>query len=179
MHARIDLKDMLRRQTVFPLDCDWLAAQRFEGWTRIMSLISPQPGGWKLRMHLLGELQHAYPILSAALARAFRDQSFWDRQRIYITLQRARLAIDRQGSGLARCSVSLSASRKDKGRYGCKAQFEEVTPLFQIQFTSKGARLSNAKDPSDHSAVFSSRHAGKRLDGQLRSNHHDRLAVHR
>ena len=141
MNARIDLKDMLRRQMIFPLDCDWLAPQRFEGWARIMSLISPQPGGWKLRMQLLGELQHANPILSPALARAFRHQSFWDRQRIDITLQRGRLAIDRQGSRMARCCVRLSALRKDKSRYRCKAQFEEVTPLFQIQFTSRSARL--------------------------------------
>ena len=91
MNAKIDLKHMLRGQMVLPLDCDWLAPRSLDGRAGIMPLIPPQ------------------------------HQSFRDRQRIQISLQRARLEIDRRGSRIFCCIDSLSAPRKDKSRYRCKA----------------------------------------------------------
>ena len=85
--ARIYLEDMLLRQVVLPLDYDRSALQSLDSWTGILPLISPQPRGRKLRMHLPFEFQHANAILNPVAVRDLRHQLPWDRKWIYISFQ--------------------------------------------------------------------------------------------
>lgn len=123
MYARIDLKNMLRRQMVLPLNLNRLPAKSLDGWTGILPLIAPQSRGRKLRMQLSCEFQNTNAILIPSFARALRRQSLGNRQRVDISFQRARLAIDRLGNRLARLIIGIDALRTNHRGYRCNAQF--------------------------------------------------------
>lgn len=76
MNVRINLKNMLGRQTVLPGHFDRNARHHVKGWTRILPLVSPRSREWQLRMHLVLEFHHANAISNFILVRTLRSQSF-------------------------------------------------------------------------------------------------------
>jgi len=119
--ARIDVEYMLRGELVLPPDYDWPVPQCLDGWTGIVPIISPQLRGWKLRMHLLSEFQHANVVLNPVLTRALRHKSLWNRKWIYISIERVWRPISRLSASTALYPVLRHAIGKNQSWYGSHA----------------------------------------------------------
>ena len=127
MQLRIDWKDMLRGQIVFPLDLNWLSPKGLDGRARILAFISPKSSGRKLRMHPLLEFQHANAVALTILARLAGHQPFRNRKGINVVVDDGRSAIGRLNA-LADCIG------KNQSWNRLKTKFEEVASIRRTHF---------------------------------------------
>src|ERR1700722_11555926 len=129
MQLRIDWKDMLRGQIVFPLDLNRLSSKGLDGRAWVLAFVSPQSSGRELRMHLLLEFQHANAVAFTILACPAGHQSIWNRKGINIVVYGGRTSIGRLNA-LADChSLGADCIGKNQSWNRLKTKFEEVASI--------------------------------------------------
>ena len=93
------------------------SGSHLEGGTRPVSVVSPEAGRRKVRMHLSPELGHLDPVMCDPVRRMLRLRNFGDRQTAHVFSERGRLGSraadprrDRQPCAGDRASLQHCAS---------------------------------------------------------------------